>query len=60
MTPASLWVMELSARVFGLNYWCVLVPPALRGRRQAAVLYAAVRRWYGPWAGLHRPERRWP
>jgi hypothetical protein len=26
-TPGSLWVMELSARLFGLNYyWSVLVP----------------------------------
>jgi 4-amino-4-deoxy-L-arabinose transferase-like glycosyltransferase len=28
-TPASLRVMELSARLFGLNYWSVLVPQAL-------------------------------
>src|SRR6185437_11972031 len=28
-TPASLWVMELSARLFGLNYWSMLVPQAL-------------------------------
>ena len=24
--PASLWVMELSARVFGLDAWSILVP----------------------------------
>ena len=29
--PASLWVMELSARIFGLNYWSMLVPQALEG-----------------------------
>ena len=51
-TPASLWVMELSARLFGLNYWSLLVPQALAGVASVAVLYAAVRRWYGPWAGL--------
>ncbi|MGO8960129.1 MAG: ArnT family glycosyltransferase [Streptosporangiaceae bacterium] len=51
-TPASLWVMELSARIFGLNYWSMLVPQALAGVASVAVLYAAVRRWYGPWAGL--------
>jgi 4-amino-4-deoxy-L-arabinose transferase-like glycosyltransferase len=51
-TPASLWVMELSARLFGLNYWSLLVPQALEGVASVAVLYAAVRRWHGPWAGL--------
>jgi 4-amino-4-deoxy-L-arabinose transferase-like glycosyltransferase len=51
-TPASLWVMELSARIFGLNYWSVLVPQALEGVACVGVLYAAVRRWFGPAAGL--------
>ena len=51
-TPASLWLMDLSARVFGLNYWSVLVPQALAGVACVAVLYAAVRRWFGPPAGL--------
>ena len=44
--------MELSARLFGLNYWSILVPQALEGVASVAVLYAAVRRWHGPWAGL--------
>jgi hypothetical protein len=30
-TPASLWVMEISARIFGLNSWSLLVPQALEG-----------------------------
>jgi len=51
-TPASLWVMDLSARIFGLNYWSVLVPQALEGVACVGVLYAAVRRWFGPAAGL--------
>src|ERR1035438_1248550 len=51
-TPASLWVMELSARVFGLNYWSVLLPQAAEGVASVAVLYAAIRRWSGPAAGL--------
>ena len=29
--PASLWVMELSVRIFGLNSWSILVPEALEG-----------------------------
>jgi Dolichyl-phosphate-mannose-protein mannosyltransferase len=43
-TPASMWVMEISARLFGLNYWSVLVPQALEGVGSVALLYAAVRR----------------
>ena len=30
-SPAALWVMELSARIFGLNSWSILVPNALEG-----------------------------
>src|SRR6201995_2488771 len=51
-TPASLWVMELSGRVFGLNAWSILVPEALEGVATVAVLYATVRRWAGSGAGL--------
>jgi 4-amino-4-deoxy-L-arabinose transferase-like glycosyltransferase len=51
-TPASLWVMELSARVFGLNSWSVLLPQAAEGVAAVAVLYATVRRWSGPAAAL--------
>ncbi|MDG4758265.1 glycosyltransferase family 39 protein [Micromonospora sp. WMMD710] len=51
-TPASLWLMALSVRVFGLNSWAMLVPQALCGVASVGVLYATVRRWYGPVAGL--------
>ena len=30
-TPASLWLMALSVRVFGLSAWSILVPQALMG-----------------------------
>jgi 4-amino-4-deoxy-L-arabinose transferase-like glycosyltransferase len=50
--PASLWVMELSARIFGLNAWSVLVPQALEGVAAVGALYATVRRWFGPAAGI--------
>ncbi len=50
--PASLWVMELSARVFGLNSWSLLVPQALEGVATVGVLYLCVRRWFSPAAGL--------
>ena len=50
--PASLWVMEISARIFGVNAWSILVPQALEGVATVAVLYATVRRWFTPAAGL--------
>ena len=51
--PAGfLWPMELSARVFGLNSWSLLVPQALEGVATVGVLYTTVRRWFGPLAGL--------
>ena len=40
--PASLWVMDLSVRLFGLNSWSILVPQALEGVAAVAVLYLAV------------------
>ena len=51
-TPASLWVMEISARIFGFSSWSMLVPQALEGVASVAILYAAVKRWFGPAAGL--------
>jgi 4-amino-4-deoxy-L-arabinose transferase-like glycosyltransferase len=50
--PASLWVMVLSARIFGFTSWSLLVPQALMGVASVALLRAAVRRWAGPAAGL--------
>src|SRR3954471_5800613 len=51
-TPASLWPMALSVRTFGLSSWSILVPQALEGVAAVGLLYATVRRWYGPVAGL--------
>ncbi|GAA3350794.1 hypothetical protein GCM10020358_78040 [Amorphoplanes nipponensis] len=51
-TPGSLWIMALSVRIFGLSSWSILVPQALMGVATAGLLYATVRRWYGPAAGL--------
>jgi 4-amino-4-deoxy-L-arabinose transferase-like glycosyltransferase len=50
--PASLWAMALSARVFGLSSWSMLIPQALIGACTVAMLCAAVRRVAGPGAGL--------
>ncbi|KUN27264.1 glycosyl transferase [Streptomyces corchorusii] len=50
--PASLWPMELSVRVFGLDSWAILAPEVLMGVATVAVVYAAVRRRFSPVAGL--------
>jgi 4-amino-4-deoxy-L-arabinose transferase-like glycosyltransferase len=50
--PASLWIMDISVRIFGLNSWSILVPQALEGVAAVAILYAAVKRVSTPTAGL--------
>ena len=46
--PASLWVMGLSVRIFGLSSWSVLVPQALMGVGTVWLVYLAVRRAAAP------------
>jgi 4-amino-4-deoxy-L-arabinose transferase-like glycosyltransferase len=50
--PMALWVMDLSARMFGLNPWSVLVPQALEGVACVGLVYATVRRAWSAAAGL--------
>lgn len=50
--PASLWVMALSVRVFGLSSWSILAPEALMGVASVGVLYASVRRQLSAGAAL--------
>lgn len=50
--PASLWVMGLSARIFGFSSFSLLLPQALMGVGAVATVYAAVKRVASPTAGL--------
>jgi 4-amino-4-deoxy-L-arabinose transferase-like glycosyltransferase len=50
--PASLWVMALSVRVFGLSSWSILAPQALMGVATVATLYASIRRRFSPQTAL--------
>jgi len=50
--PASLWVMGLSARLFGVNAWSILVPQALEGVATVGLLYLCVRRWFSAGSAL--------
>lgn len=56
--PASLWIMGLSVRIFGLNSWSILVPEALMGVATAWLLYLAVRRAAAPATGDPRLAHR--
>ena len=44
--------MELSARMFGVNSWSILVPQALEGVATVGLLYLAVRRWFSAASAL--------
>ncbi|MEP6479609.1 MAG: glycosyltransferase family 39 protein [Rhodoglobus sp.] len=44
--PASLWIMALSVRLFGLSSWSILVPEALMGVATVGLVYATVRRHF--------------
>lgn len=54
--PLSLWLMEISVRVFGLNSFGELLPDALAGMATTAVVVLMVREWtslrWGLVAGL--------
>ncbi|WP_432942988.1 ArnT family glycosyltransferase [Kribbella sp. CA-253562] len=51
-TPASLWVMGLSGRIFGFGVWSMLVPQALMGVASVGFVYVSVRRWFSAPAAL--------
>ncbi|HEY3702180.1 MAG TPA: glycosyltransferase family 39 protein [Acidimicrobiales bacterium] len=50
--PASLWVMELSGRIFGFSSWSMLLPEALAGIGSVYLLHRTVRRWAGELAAV--------
>ena len=50
--PASLWPMEISARIFGVNTWSIQLPQVLFGLASVALLYVIVKRQFGVAAGL--------
>ncbi|WP_188187662.1 ArnT family glycosyltransferase [Nonomuraea sp. SYSU D8015] len=42
--PLALWVMGLSARIFGYSTWSMLIPQALAGVAAVGLVHSAVRR----------------
>lgn len=51
-TPASLWPMEISARLFGMHPWSMMLPQALLGIASVTLLWATLRRTHGSAAGV--------
>jgi 4-amino-4-deoxy-L-arabinose transferase-like glycosyltransferase len=45
--PIPLWVAGLSARLFGVNTWSILLPTAFAGAGAVALLWVTVRRQFG-------------
>ena len=50
--PASIWLMALSVRLFGLSSLAILLPQALMGVACTYLLYATARRVWGNAAGI--------
>jgi 4-amino-4-deoxy-L-arabinose transferase-like glycosyltransferase len=50
--PASLWVMALSVRIFGLSSLSILVPEVIMGVATVAIVYATLRRRFPAGAAL--------
>lgn len=45
--PAALWLMALSARLFGFSTWSMLLPQAAAGVGSVLILHRLVREWMG-------------
>ena len=50
--PASLWLMAISVRMFGLSSFSILLPEALMGVATVGVLYATLRRRFSAGTAL--------
>jgi 4-amino-4-deoxy-L-arabinose transferase-like glycosyltransferase len=50
--PLGLWLQALSALIFGVNGFAVVLPQILAGILSVALLFHLVRRWFGNTAGL--------
>ncbi|MBI2704260.1 MAG: glycosyltransferase family 39 protein [Actinobacteria bacterium] len=48
--PVALWIAALSARLFGVNSWSILLPSALAGTAAVSLLWCILRRRFGTMA----------
>ncbi|MEU7829172.1 glycosyltransferase family 39 protein [Nonomuraea sp. NPDC049129] len=56
--PLALWVMGLSARIFGFSTWSMLIPQALAGVASVGLVFSAVRRAYPIVVSAHSEVRQ--
>ena len=49
--PVALWFMAISAKIFGVHGWSVVLPSILFGIGSVYLLYKMVTPKFGPWAG---------
>jgi 4-amino-4-deoxy-L-arabinose transferase-like glycosyltransferase len=50
--PMALWAQEIFARIFGFGTWSLLLPQVIMGVTAVGLVYATVRRVFGPAAGV--------
>lgn len=50
--PVGFWTQAISAKIFGFNYWSILLPQAIAGVVSVWILYIIVKRYFGTMAGL--------
>ncbi|KRO15483.1 ArnT family glycosyltransferase [Lacticaseibacillus saniviri] len=48
--PVALWFMAISAKIFGVHGWSVVLPSILFGIGSVALLYAMIKPYFGPWS----------
>ncbi len=49
--PVALWFMAISAKIFGVHGWSIVLPSVLAGIGSVALLYKLITPKFGPWAG---------
>jgi 4-amino-4-deoxy-L-arabinose transferase-like glycosyltransferase len=50
--PGAFWLQGLSVRTFGFHAWAIVLPQVIAGVLTVIVLFRAVERLMGTWAGL--------
>ncbi|WP_179394179.1 ArnT family glycosyltransferase [Lacticaseibacillus absianus] len=49
--PIALWFMAISAKLFGIHGWSIVLPSVLFGIGSVGLMYAMVKPRFGAWAG---------
>lgn len=49
--PVALWLMAISAKIFGVHGWSVVLPSVLSGIGSVYLMYKLIAPKFGPWPG---------